>query len=78
MEHTRRGLLTATAGIASVSALAGCLGGLAGDSADGSTVQATFFVFGDIAAEVAGAAASTNLLVPVGQHGHGWEPGPRV
>lgn len=81
MELTRRGLLTAAAGSAGVAALAGCTGdpsSASGSQAGGPTVRASFFVFGDIAARVAGDAAETDLLVPIGQHGHGWEPGPSV
>jgi zinc transport system substrate-binding protein len=40
--------------------------------------QASFFVFGDFARQVAGETARAETLVPVGQHGHGWEPGPQV
>lgn len=79
MEHTRRSLL-ASAGAVAAGSLAGCLGarGGGGSGGDAATAQASFFVFGDVAAAVAGDATSTDLLVPVGQHGHGWEPGPRV
>lgn len=77
-ELTRRRLLTAAAATG-VAALAGCAGDGGEATASGETTsQASFFVFGDVAAHVAGDAAAANLLVPVGQHGHGWEPGPRV
>ena len=76
MKLTRRRLLASTAAAASTGAFAGCIGD--GASSESETVQASFFVFGDIAEHVAGEATSTNLLVPVGQHGHGWEPGPSV
>lgn len=77
-ELTRRRLLTAAAATGA-AALAGCAGGDGGETASAATTsQASFFVFGDVAAHVAGDAATANLLVPVGQHGHGWEPGPRV
>ncbi|SDD62316.1 metal ABC transporter substrate-binding protein [Natrinema hispanicum] len=75
-EHTRRRFVTGGIGAVAASALAGCLGG-SGQSS-GTTGQASFFVFGDIASQVAGDAATGKTLVPVGQHGHGWEPGPRV
>ncbi|MEF8787060.1 MAG: metal ABC transporter substrate-binding protein [Haloarculaceae archaeon] len=77
MAPTRRQLLSTAAGIAGFGALAGCLG----DSDSGAsdvTAQATFFVFGDVAENVSGETVETDVLVPVGQHGHGWEPGPRV
>ena len=64
-----------------MATLTGCLGntGLTeGADSDGLTAQATFFVFDDVTGQVAGDAADAELLVPVGQHGHGWEPGPRV
>lgn len=78
MNITRRRLLSATAAVAGTGMLAGCIGGGATADPEASTAQATFFVFGDIAEKVAGDATTTNLLVPVGQHGHGWEPGPSV
>jgi len=79
MEFTRRRLLTAAAATGA-TALAGCAGGSDDEAAASgeTTATASFFVFGDVAEQVAGDAATANLLVPVGQHGHGWEPGPRV
>ncbi|POG56081.1 metal ABC transporter substrate-binding protein [Haloferax marisrubri] len=80
---TRRRFLATVAGSAAVG-LAGCLGGddssdSTGSSADSeTTATASFFVFGDVARHVAGDAASVETLVPIGQHGHGWEPGPDV
>ncbi|MCO8265274.1 metal ABC transporter substrate-binding protein [Haloferax sp. AB510] len=80
---TRRRFLATVAGSAAVG-LAGCLGGDdSSDSTDSSadsetTATASFFVFGDVARHVAGDAASVDTLVPIGQHGHGWEPGPDV
>ncbi|MBP1988103.1 metal ABC transporter substrate-binding protein [Halolamina salifodinae] len=75
---TRRRLLTAAAA-SGAAVLAGCAGGDDEATASGeTTAQASFFVFGEVAAHVAGDAAAADLLVPVGQHGHGWEPGPRV
>jgi zinc transport system substrate-binding protein len=66
-------------GLASVGALTGCLGGESGGTASSDrTARSSFFVFDDLTARVAGDAATAELLVPVGQHGHGWEPGPRV
>ncbi|MDS0261534.1 zinc ABC transporter substrate-binding protein [Haloarcula sp. S1CR25-12] len=76
MEYTRRRMLAATAGLAGLGAVAGCSGGSGQSNA--AAVQSSFFVFGDIADNVAGDSATTDLLVPLGQHGHGWEPGPRV
>jgi zinc transport system substrate-binding protein len=53
---------------------AGCLDAVSGDNDDGTSAQSSFFVLGDFTARVAGDAADANTLVPVGQHGHGWEP----
>jgi zinc transport system substrate-binding protein len=80
MDTTRRRLLAAAAGVG-IGAGAGCLGDAGGDPGEApgtTTAQASFFVFGDVASKVAGDAAMADLLVPVGQHGHGWEPGPSV
>ncbi|WP_424009401.1 metal ABC transporter substrate-binding protein [Haloferax denitrificans] len=83
---TRRRFLATVAGSAAVG-LAGCLGGDDSSDSTGSTdssadsettATASFFVFGDAARHVAGDAASVDTLVPIGQHGHGWEPGPDV
>ncbi|AKU09671.1 metal ABC transporter substrate-binding protein [Haloferax gibbonsii] len=79
---TRRRFLATVAGSAAVG-LAGCLGDGSSDSTDSSaesetTAAASFFVFGDVARRVAGDVASVDTLVPIGQHGHGWEPGPDV
>jgi len=74
------------AGTTGIGGLAGCFGGdTAGEAADasgdgsagGPVARSSFFVFGDITERIAGDAATAELLVPVGQHGHGWEPGPR-
>lgn len=80
-EYTRRRLLSTTASVAGLGAFAGCTGAGSDDDAsstDGPTAQASFFVFGDFASQVAGDAATADTLVPIGQHGHGWEPGPHV
>ncbi|ELZ84808.1 periplasmic solute binding protein [Haloferax elongans ATCC BAA-1513] len=78
-QQTRRGFVTTCAGTVAAS-LAGCLGSATGgdESADGTRAAASFFVFGDIARHVAGDVATAETLVPTGQHGHGWEPGPDV
>jgi zinc transport system substrate-binding protein len=79
-EHTRRRFVTGGIGAVAASALAGCLGsgGSNGTTGQVTTGQASFFVFGDFASKVAGDTATGETLVPVGQHGHGWEPGPEV
>ena len=75
-QYTRRRLIATGLSAASVSAISGCLS--SGGSTDGATAQASFFVFGDFASEVAGDVTTAETLVPVGQHGHGWEPGPQI
>ncbi|QAU12016.1 zinc ABC transporter substrate-binding protein [Halorubrum sp. BOL3-1] len=80
-QYTRRRLVTTGIGFTAISALAGCTSNDAdtGDSTgDGLGAQSSFFVFGDFATHVAGDAATAETLVPVGQHGHGWEPGPDI
>lgn len=80
MEITRRRLLSVTVATAGTGVLAGCTGdeSTAGSEPAATTAQASFFVFGDLTEQVAGETASADLLVPIGQHGHGWEPGPSV
>ncbi|KTG09285.1 hypothetical protein AUR64_15995 [Haloprofundus marisrubri] len=84
--HNRRSVLGLGAG-AVVAALAGCVdagsqspsdsSGGSGESGE-ATAQASFFVLSDFASNVAGNAATVENLVPFGQHGHGWEPGPNL
>ncbi|WP_224268276.1 metal ABC transporter substrate-binding protein [Haloprofundus salinisoli] len=79
--HSRREILGTSAGLLT-AALAGCTdtngsGESGGASGSGEpTAQASFFVLSDFASNVAGDAATVESLVPFGQHGHGWEPGP--
>jgi len=75
-QYTRRRLIATGLSAASISAISGCLGG--GGSNSEATAQASFFVFGDFAKKVAGDVTTAETLVPVGQHGHGWEPGPQI
>jgi zinc transport system substrate-binding protein len=78
MRQTRRSLLLSTA--AAMGSVTGCLGtpdtGSTPETSRG-TVQASFFVLYDFATHVADDMTVRNL-VPFGQHGHGWEPGPNV
>jgi len=71
-----------TLGTTAAAVTGGCLDQTeASSSANGNdeiTVAASFFVLGDLAASVAGDVATVETLVPVGQHGHGWQPGPDV
>ena len=76
--QTRRTFLRTVAG-AGVVGSAGCLGTNTTARESAATLaSASFFVFGDVAANVAGDEATAETLVPIGQHGHGWEPGPDV
>ncbi|WP_323191516.1 metal ABC transporter solute-binding protein, Zn/Mn family [Halostella sp. PRR32] len=70
---TKRELLSIGAGTIAAGS-AGCLDAVSGGSDGETAVQSSFFVLGDFAANVAGGAADADTLVPVGQHGHGWEP----
>ncbi|OLZ39412.1 zinc ABC transporter substrate-binding protein [Natrinema saccharevitans] len=75
-QYTRRRLIATGLGAATISASAGCLGD--SNSNQGATAQASFFVFGDFASEIAGGVTTAETLVPIGRHGHGWEPGPKM
>lgn len=78
MDTTRRRLLATAVGVGGLGVLAGCTDSDASAEGGATTAQASFFVFGDTAEQVVGDAATAELLVPVGQHGHGWAPGPNV
>jgi len=75
-KHTRRQIIATSLGAATFGTIAGCLSESSGS--DGTVAQSSFFVFGDFANKVAGDTATAETLVPIGQHGHGWEPGPKV
>jgi zinc transport system substrate-binding protein len=78
----RRDLLRSVGAVGLGSAVAGCVGsadqsGNDGGSSegDGPLVVASFFSFYDFAHDVAaGTSITVENLVPVGLHGHGWEP----
>ncbi|WP_435194827.1 metal ABC transporter substrate-binding protein [Natronomonas sp. EA1] len=74
-ELTRRGFLLGSS--AAMVATAGCLGTQAGATETGG-VQASFFVVSDFTANVTDGELAVETVVPFGQHGHGWEPGPDV
>jgi zinc transport system substrate-binding protein len=76
VEHTRRGLLKA-GGSALCVGMTGCLNG---DTTEGKgfVAQVSFPVVYDLAENVVPDGAEAENLVPVGQHGHGWEPSPDV
>ena len=80
MRQSRRRFIAGTAAV-TTGLVAGCLGTTNAET-PGSTetepVQASFFVLSDFASHVAGDALTVENLVPFGQHGHGWEPGPDV
>jgi zinc transport system substrate-binding protein len=79
--YTRRRLVATGLGFAAIGSLAGCLSDSSDSDdsgGDGLEAQSSFFVFGDFASQVAGDTATAETLVPIGQHGHGWEPGPQI
>jgi len=79
--YTRRRFIAAGLGTATIGALAGCTSSNDDSGAtesDGQEAQSSFFVFGDLASQVAGDTATAETLVPIGQHGHGWEPGSKI
>jgi len=76
--YTRRRFIAAGIGTAGLGALAGCLSDGGSGSTANMSAEASFFVFGDWASQIAGDTAAAETLVPIGQHGHGWEPGPQI
>jgi len=80
-QYTRRRLVATGIGFTTIGSLTGCLSNDAGSNdsgGGGSEAQSSFFIFGDLASQVAGDTATAETLVPIGQHGHGWEPGPQI
>jgi zinc transport system substrate-binding protein len=80
-QYTRRRLVATGIGFTTIGSLAGCTStdaGSTGSTGERPVAQSSFFVFGDFATQVVGDAATAETLVPVGQHGHGWEPGPDI
>ncbi|WP_049890133.1 metal ABC transporter solute-binding protein, Zn/Mn family [Natronorubrum sulfidifaciens] len=58
--------------------LAGCFGDASEDD-DQNVAVASFFTFYDFTRQIAdGTSLSVDNLVPVGLHGHGWEPDPSI
>ncbi|MFC4540906.1 metal ABC transporter substrate-binding protein [Halosolutus amylolyticus] len=78
VRQTRRRFIEMGIGSAAIGAIAGCVSTPADSDSEETAAQASFFVFGDFASAVAGETATAETLVPIGQHGHGWEPGPRI
>jgi zinc transport system substrate-binding protein len=75
---SRRQALAAGSG-ALLSGIAGCFGGVNADDSDGPTAVASFFSFYDFARKIAdGTSITVENLVPVGMHGHGWQPNAQV
>lgn len=73
----RRDVLRTAGAVVSAGSLAGCSNvlGETGEDGDGPRVVASFFSFYDFARHVAaGTDLTVENLVPVGLHGHGWEP----
>ncbi|AHG01491.1 ABC transporter substrate-binding protein (plasmid) [Halostagnicola larsenii XH-48] len=77
-QQTRRRFVEIGLGAAAIGAIGGCLSNPTGSDSEETVVQTSFFVVGDFADAIAGDAATAETLVPVGQHGHGWEPGPQI
>lgn len=77
--QTRRRFLEGFA-VTAAGGLAGCTELANSDTPNDGTQmgQASFFVISDFASGVAGDSMSVDNLVPFGQHGHGWEPGPDI
>lgn len=76
---TRRTLLKTGGGLVTAGILAGCTGSLpASDASETKTVRTSFAVLHDFTRAVVGDATTVENLVPVGQHGHGWEPSAQV
>ncbi|MCU4743730.1 metal ABC transporter substrate-binding protein [Halobacteria archaeon AArc-m2/3/4] len=74
---SRRKFATLTAG-ALTTGLAGCFGGTSTDD-DQNVAVASFFTFYDFTRQIVdGTPMSVDNLVPVGLHGHGWEPDPSI
>ena len=75
---TRRNVLSAGAGLATLG-IAGCVSEGGDSNPDGLTsVTSSFFMLYDLARNVAGDGLSVEDLVPVGDHGDDWEPGPEI
>jgi zinc transport system substrate-binding protein len=74
---SRRAVLAGLSG--AVATLAGCTSTVESIGApDGNSVAGSFPVVTEFARQVAGDAASVSGLVPLGQHGHGWQPAATV
>lgn len=76
---------TVLTGSSAVAGLAGCVSGGddtgsgTADSDDPSVAVASFFSFYDFTRQIAeGTSMAVDNLVPVGLHGHGWEPDPTI
>ena len=77
MGYTRRDMLTAMGGVGAAGAT-GCLSSGTADDDGVFTAGVSFPVVHDFAESVVPEEAEANNLVPVGQHGHGWNPSPDV
>ncbi|WP_222912815.1 metal ABC transporter substrate-binding protein [Natrinema sp. SYSU A 869] len=77
-QQSRRRFIGMGIGAAAIGTIAGCVSNPIDSESEGTVTQSSFFVFGDFASAVAGETATAETLVPVGQHGHGWEPGPQI
>ncbi|WP_440763979.1 metal ABC transporter substrate-binding protein [Natronorubrum sp. DTA7] len=74
---SRRNFTALSAGTLATG-LAGCFGEASEDD-DQNVAVASFFTFYDFTRQIAdGTPLSVDNLVPVGLHGHGWEPDPSI
>ena len=72
----RRRSSTIGGGAAAIDSVAGCRS--TGSESPESTLsaQVSFFILGEVADVIAGDVAAAETLVPIGHHGHGWDPDP--
>lgn len=69
----------ALAGSTAAAGLAGCVGGEDTDGDSQNVAVSSFFSFYDFTRQIAeGTPMAVDNLVPIGLHGHGWEPDPTI
>jgi zinc transport system substrate-binding protein len=77
---SRRQVLSAGGGVLG-AALAGCLDdddNPGGDGDDGYSVATSFLMPYDVTRQIGGDHLAVEDLVPIGEHGHDWDPDPRI
>jgi len=79
MRTVSRRRFTALGAGALATGVAGCAGGESEETDDQNVAVASFFSFYDFTRRIAeGTPMAVENLVPVGLHGHGWEPDPTI